>query len=161
WDFEKYSEPEEKGGRYFYRYNTGLQNQSVLYSATSLDGEPKPLLDPNTLSADGTVALAGLAVTDDGKRLASALAEAGSDWLVWKDDEHKDWQAHATVTDDGKYLVLTLSKGTDDKYRILFRPLEAVDAEPKHLVGNFEHEYTFIDNDGGVFWFKTDKDAPR
>ena len=70
------------------------------------------------------------------------------DLLVWKDDEHKDWRADPTVTDDGEYLILTLGKGTDDKYRILYRPLDEPDAEPVHLVGNFDHEYTFIDNDG-------------
>ena len=46
------------------------------------------------------------------------------DRLVWKDDEHKDWSASAGVTDDGQYLLLTLGKGTDDKYRVLYRPLE-------------------------------------
>ncbi len=232
WDYEKYTTPFEEGGQYFYGYNTGLQNQNVLYTTASLGGDARILIDPNTLSEDGTVALAGLSVSDDGKLLAYALAEAGSDWitwkvrdvetgqdrddairwskfsgaewtkdgrgffygrfpapeegsdlkaanyfqqvyyhrlgtpqtddrLVWKDDEHKDWRADVTVTDDGQFLIFTLGKGTDDKYRILFRPADEPDAEPMHLVGNFDHEYTFIDNDGPVFWFQTDQDAPR
>ena len=55
----------------------------MLYTTDSLDGTPQVLLDPNTLSADGTVALAGLAVSDDGTKLAYALAEAGCDWITW------------------------------------------------------------------------------
>ena len=76
--------PFEEGRRYFYTRNSGLQNQSVLYTADSLDATPRVLLDPNTLSPDGTVALAGLSVSDDGKLMAYALAEAGSDWITWR-----------------------------------------------------------------------------
>ena len=65
------------------------------------------------------------------------------------------------VTDDGKYLILTLGKGTDAKYRVLYRPLAERDATAVHLVGEFDAEYQFIDNDGPIFWFKTNKDAPR
>ena len=84
WDYEKFTPPYKAGGRYFYSRNSGLQNQSVLYTTDSLDGEPKLLLDPNTLSAEGTVALAGLAINDDGTKIAYALADAGSDWVTWK-----------------------------------------------------------------------------
>ncbi len=80
WDYEKYGVPWREGGRYFFSRNDGLQNQSVLYAADSLDAEPRVLLDPNTLSTDGTVALAGMAVSEDGKLLAYGLAAAGSDW---------------------------------------------------------------------------------
>ena len=67
WDYEKYGIPFKEGDRYFYYKNNGLQNQSVLYTLTSLDGEPKVLIDPNTLSEDGTVALGGVAISEDGK----------------------------------------------------------------------------------------------
>ena len=232
WDYEKYGVPFHEGGRYFYTKNTGLQAQSVLYTTPSLDGEPKPLLDPNSLSKDGTVALAGTAVSDDGRRIAYGIAAAGSDWvewhvrdvesgqdlpdvikwvkfsgadwtkdnagffygrfpepapgadlkganyfqkvyhhklgtpqaedtLVWEDPEHKDWRADTTVSDDGAYLILTLGKGTDAKHRVLFRPMADVDAKPIHLVGEFEAQYRFIDNDGPVFFFETNKGAAR
>ena len=69
---------------YFFTYNTGLQNQGVLYVADSPDARPRPLLDPNALSRDGTVALAGTKVSDDGKLLAYGTAAAGSDWNEWK-----------------------------------------------------------------------------
>jgi prolyl oligopeptidase len=80
WDYEKYGIPFKEGDRYFYFKNDGLQNQSVLYTLTSLDGEPTVLLDPNQLSADGTVALSGLAISDDGHLMAYALSMGGSDW---------------------------------------------------------------------------------
>ena len=57
WNYEKYGIPFREGNRYFYTRNSGLQNQAVLYTVTSLDAQPQMILDPNTLSADGTVAL--------------------------------------------------------------------------------------------------------
>ena len=77
WNYEKYSVPFRRSDRYFFYKNTGLQNQSVLYTTSSLPGEAKPLFDPNTLSKDGTVALSGIDVTDDAKLLAYGLAVAG------------------------------------------------------------------------------------
>ncbi len=79
-DYERFSAPEEHGGRYFYSRNSGLQNQAVLYWTQGLHGDPHVLIDPNTFAADGTVALNSVSVTHDGKRAAMALAEAGSDW---------------------------------------------------------------------------------
>jgi prolyl oligopeptidase len=83
WNYEKFSAPFKAGGRYFYTRNDGLQNQSVLYTQDSLDGESRVLLDPNKWSKDGTVALAGMAISEDGKYLAYGVAEAGSDWNTW------------------------------------------------------------------------------
>ncbi len=83
-NFEKYSAPSKEGGKYFFSKNDGLQNQSVLYVQDSLDAEPRVLLDPNKLSKDGTVALAGFSVSHDAKLAAYGLADAGSDWVTWK-----------------------------------------------------------------------------
>ncbi|HKU25410.1 MAG TPA: hypothetical protein VJQ54_08055, partial [Candidatus Sulfotelmatobacter sp.] len=83
WNYERFTTPEQEGGRYFYQHNNGLQNQNVLLIAESLQAEPRVLLDPNTLSSDGTVALAGASITDDGKLLAYATAQSGSDWQQW------------------------------------------------------------------------------
>ncbi len=230
WDYEKFGIPFEEGGHYFYSYNSGLQNQSLWYTTDSLLEEGKVLIDPNTFSEDGTVALAGLSTSKDGSLIAYALADGGSDWirwkvrdvatgrdrddlvewskfsgaewtpdsrgffygrfpepkegadlkaanfnqkvyyhtlgtaqsedrLVWEDLEHEDWRADITVTDDGAYLLYTIGKGTDDKYRLLWKPLNSED-EPTHLVGNFDADYTFIDNEGPRFFFRTDNDAP-
>jgi prolyl oligopeptidase len=83
WNYERFTVPEQQGGRYFYQHNNGLQNQNVLLVAESLNAEPRILLDPNTLSADGTVALSGTAISDDGKLLAYGTAASGSDWMEW------------------------------------------------------------------------------
>ncbi|MDZ4753955.1 MAG: prolyl oligopeptidase family serine peptidase [Phycisphaerae bacterium] len=82
WNYERFGLPEKAGNRYIYSRNDGLQNQSVVYVADSLNGAPRVLIDPNTMSADGTVALGGVSVSDDGKLVACSIAEAGSDWNV-------------------------------------------------------------------------------
>lgn len=79
-DYERYSAPFQKAGKFFFYKNNGMQNQSVLYVKDSLDGEPRILIDPNTLSEDGTVALGSISISKDGKYLAYMLASAGSDW---------------------------------------------------------------------------------
>lgn len=84
WNYEKFDIPFKEGSRYFYSRNSGLQNQSVIYTVNTLDAQPQVLLDPNTLSSDGTVALSGLSVSDDGKLMAYSLSASGSDWQEWK-----------------------------------------------------------------------------
>jgi prolyl oligopeptidase len=84
WNYEKYGAPFKEGSRYFYTRNSGLQNQAVLYTVSSLDAQPQLVLDPNTLSTDGTVALSGTQVSPDGKLLAYSLSASGSDWQEWK-----------------------------------------------------------------------------
>ncbi len=80
WNYPRYGVPFKEGPRYFFFKNDGLQNQSVFYTSKGLAGEPKVLLDPNKLSDDGTVALAGTAVSHGGKYLAYSIARSGSDW---------------------------------------------------------------------------------
>ena len=84
WDYEKFGIPSKEGSIYSFSRNSGLQNQSVLYTTDKLDGEPKLLIDPNTLTKDGTVALSGARFSQDGKLFAYGLASAGSDWTEWK-----------------------------------------------------------------------------
>ena len=80
WSYERYGVPHRKAGALFYTRNDGLQNQSVLYVQNAGAAAPRVLLDPNTLSADGTVALTQWEVAPDGRHLAYGLAAAGSDW---------------------------------------------------------------------------------
>ncbi len=83
WNYERYTAPFKEGGHYFFEKNDGLQNQAVLYVQDSLDAEPRVLLDPNTWSDDGTVALTGFSVSHDGRYAAYSRGAAGSDWQVW------------------------------------------------------------------------------
>ncbi len=80
-NYEKYGCPTVKNGKYYYFYNSGLQNQSVLYMADSPNSKSEVLLDPNQLSQDGTVALGGTSLSDDGKYLAYTISRSGSDWV--------------------------------------------------------------------------------
>jgi prolyl oligopeptidase len=80
WNYERYGNLEKKGGKYYFLKNNGLQNQDVLFAMDSIGSQPYIVLDPNLFSQDGTVALTGFAVSDDGKYLAYSLARGGSDW---------------------------------------------------------------------------------
>jgi prolyl oligopeptidase len=84
WNYERFSAPGKHGNRYFYMRNSGLQPQAVLYVTEDAAQEGRVLLDPNVLSKDGTVAINGTGFSDDGKLLAYAVADAGSDWQIWK-----------------------------------------------------------------------------
>lgn len=232
WNYERFGLPYKKGGRYFYSRNDGLQNQSVLYVMNALNSSPRVLLDPNTLSEDGTVALSGYAVSEDGKYLAYGISDAGSDWKEWKVrdietgqdledhlkwlkwtgpawtkdgkgfyyaryDEPKEesqlraanyyqklyyhrigthqeedtlvyerpdkkkWGFTAGVTDDGHYLIISVSQGTLNKNLVFYADLTKDDFKVVELISDFEAMYALIDNDGPVFWFLTDDGAPQ
>ena len=113
WNYERYSTPFRRAGRYFYFRNDGLQSQSVLYTQPALDAPPAVLLDPNTMSADGTVALSMTAVSHDGRYLAYGTSASGSDWQEFRVravadgedlDDHLRWIkfSGASWTRDGK-----------------------------------------------------------
>ncbi len=232
WNYERYGIPFKEGGRYFFTKNDGLQNQSVLYTLTSLQAEPTVLLDPNKLSTDGTVALAGFSIRDDGGLMAYGLATAGSDWQEWhvrdvvtgqdlpdvvrwvkfsntawtKDGkgffysrydepaasnvlkgvnyyhklyyhqlgtaqtadrlvyhrpDQKEWGFYAQVSDDGRYLIIAVSQGTDTRNRVFYQDLQAADAPVIELLNDFDASYDFIGNLDTVFYFRTDLQAPR
>ena len=231
WNYEKISAPSKEGGRYFFFRNDGLQNQSVLYMQKTLDDEPDVLIDPNTWSKDGTVALSGVECSNDGKYAAYGIQDGGSDWRTWRimeiesrkllDDELKwikfssiswtpdsrgffysrydepkeggefqslnlnqrvfyhtvgtaqsedsliyerpdqpEWGLGGEVSEDGKYLVITVWVGTDDRYRIVVKDLQTPDSKPFELIDNFEHEYSFVGNDGSLLMFQTNLNAP-
>jgi prolyl oligopeptidase len=232
WDYPSYGVPFPAGDRYLMFYNSGLQNQDVLYRLDGLESEPQVLIDPNTWSADGTVALAGAEPSPDGRYLAYGVAEAGSDWRVWRvievatgrvlddrldwikfsglawtadsqgfyygryrqpeageefqslnlgmqvfyhrvgseqsadrliheDPEHPQWGYRLDTTEDGRYLVVTVWKGTDAKYRILYRDLQAAEGPLVELVGEFSNEYAFIGNQDAWLYFRSDRQAPN
>lgn len=198
WNFERYSPPQKYGGRYFFTRNDGLQNQAVLYVADSPDATPRALLDPNTLSKDGTVALKNFEVSDDGSHVAYGLSSGGSDWEEWhvldvdtgkttgdvlkwvkfsnaswrrdgtgffysrydepgahgeradalkaankfqklyfhrlgdaqdddllihEDKDQPDWRFASQVSDDGRWLIISVNRSTEPKNLVLYRDL--------------------------------------
>ena len=232
WDYEKYGLPSKEGGRYFYEYNNGLQNQEEIYIQSSLDAEPEHLVDPNTWSDDGTIALAAYFPSPDGKHMAYLVQDGGSDWrtgrvmdietkevlddelnwlkftglswardgsgfyysrypsteageefqslnlnqaiyfhrlgtaqesdrLVYTQAEHPDWGYGATVTDAGDYLVITVWKGTDDRYQIIYQDLLDPGSVPVTLIEGFDHDYTFVGSIGSELYFRSNMDAPK
>ncbi len=230
WNHERYGTPWRVADRLFWFRNDGLQNQSVLYVQDD-GGEPRVLIDPNTLSEDGTVALGGLEISDDGRYMAYSLSVSGSDWRTWHvrdvdtgedlDDivewskfsgaswapdasgfyysrydepaegdefeqanyyqkvwfhrlgtpqgedelvyerpDQKEWGFGSEVTEDGRYLILSVWKGTSQKNGVFYRELSE-GSEVVELLPDFDADYTFVGNDGPVFYFRTDLDAPR
>jgi prolyl oligopeptidase len=103
WDFPRRGAPFERAGRWFQLRNTGLQPQAVLYVMESADDDGRVLLDPNTLSADGTVALMASEVSPDGKLLAYATSAAGSDWMTWHVREIDSGSDQADVLEWSKF----------------------------------------------------------
>ena len=83
------------------------------------------------------------------------------DVLVYENPAEPSWGYQAEVTEDGRYLVITVWKGTDDKYRVIYKDLKEPYGLPTDLITTFDNEYTLIGNDGPVFFFKTDLEAPR
>ncbi|UCF32817.1 MAG: S9 family peptidase [Phycisphaerales bacterium] len=232
YNFEKYKLPRQKGGRYFYEKNDGLQDQYVLHTGRSLEGEPRVLLDPNKLSKDGTIALMGYEASEDASLLAYSISDAGSDWrevkvrdvktgkdqedhlkwvkfsgiswthdnkgffysrydepkseeeltgvnyyhklyyhrvgapqsadeLIYENPEEKEWGINGLVTDDGRYLIIHIQKGSARKNLIYYKDLQDPNGKVVKLIDEFEALYAFVDNDGPVFWFRTDNKAPK
>ena len=82
-DFERFGLPFREGARTFYTHNTGLQDQSVLFTIVEPGGKSEVALDPNTLSKDGSLAVVGYVPNRDGSLLAYGVSVAGSDWTDW------------------------------------------------------------------------------
>jgi prolyl oligopeptidase len=83
WSFPRATSIVRRGHLYFQLRNTGLQDQDVLHVSTAPGGEGRVLLDPNSLSSDGTVALTAHAPSPDARLLAYSTSESGSDWQTW------------------------------------------------------------------------------
>ncbi len=91
-------------------------------------------------------------------RLGTVQAE---DRVIYYRPEHPEWGYDVQITDDGHYLVYNIWVGTDPRYRIMVQDLSVADAEPVDVVTTFENEYSLIDNDGPLLYFRTDRDAPN
>jgi len=125
WNYEKYSTPYKRGDHYFFSKNNGLQNQSVLYTVDKWGDTPRVLLDPNSWSKDGTVALGGVSITDDAKYAAYATAEAGSDWQVIRVVEVANRQQ---LPDEIKWVKFSSIAWTNDDKGFFYSRFPAVEA---------------------------------
>lgn len=138
WNYEKFGVPFKEGSRYFYTRNSGLQNQSVLYTVTSLDAQPQMILDPNTLSADGTVAVSGLQVSPDGKLLAYSLSASGSDWQEWK---VRDVATSKDLSDHLKWVKFSGVSWTRDGKGFFYSRYEEPKADALRATNYFQKVY--------------------
>jgi prolyl oligopeptidase len=236
WNYERWSPPVRYGGNWFFTHNDGLQNQSVVFVMKDLRagevGGARLLLDPNTLSADGTVALRERAISADGRLFAYALSEAGSDWQVWRvrdvatgqdlpdtlkwskagggswrkdgsgfyytaydppkegaalkaaneyeklyfhrlgtpqsDDEliytrgdNPGWLVSGAVTDDGHFLIIQASLGTDIRNTVLVQDLSKPHAPIVPVIPVPMATYDVIDAVGNLLLVRTDDAAPK
>jgi prolyl oligopeptidase len=232
WNYEKFSAPSRHGKLYAYTANSGLQNQGVLYVTDKPEEKGRVLLDPNTLSKEGTISLAGRAFNEDGTLLAYALSKGGSDVATWriknvatgedlpdafptgrlavhdwtkdgqglyytdypakkasealtavyKDQKlyfHKlgtpvakdqviyerpdqpDWGFNAHLTDDGKFLVIYQTQGTERRNRIFLKDAAHPEAPATPLFDKYDGQYRVLGNDGDTFYVSTDFGAPR
>ncbi|EDM80328.1 prolyl endopeptidase [Plesiocystis pacifica SIR-1] len=127
WNYERYGTPWVKGGRYFFTRNDGLQNQSVYYYADSLDGEPKVVLDPNALNAEGTTAVSGFAVSDDGEHVIYGLSDAGSDWKRWKVREVETGEDLPDLIEWSKFTGVSWSPDNEGFFYGAYDPPKAGD----------------------------------
>ena len=117
WNYEKIGAPFKRGGRYFFSRNDGLQNQNVMFRQDTLDGEAKVLLDPNSWSKDGTVALSGSAFSDDGRYVAYGVQDAGSDWNTWKTMEIESGKV---LDDELKWVKFSGAEWTPDSHGFFY-----------------------------------------
>ena len=84
WETESISIPYKVKEKTFYYFNDGTWQQSKLMIKDCDDCDARVLLDPNTLSEDGTVSLGGTSVSNDASMLAYSISDGGSDWRIWK-----------------------------------------------------------------------------
>lgn len=83
------------------------------------------------------------------------------DRLVYERPDEPEWGYVPTVSDDGRFLVLTIFKGTDNRYQVAYKNLQAEDAEVRMLIEGFDHDFSFVGNDGDRMFFYTNFEAPR
>jgi prolyl oligopeptidase len=83
------------------------------------------------------------------------------DKLIYERPDNKELGFAGGVTDDGRYLVISVWQGTSPKNRLYYKDLTQPDAPVVKLLDDFDAQYQFVDNDGPVFWIQTDLDAPR
>jgi prolyl oligopeptidase len=111
WNFERYTPPFWRGGRYIFRKNDGLQNQSVIYTVRNLTDTPTVVIDPNKLAADGTIAINDLELSENGALLAYGSSSSGSDWTELR---VRDLDSGKDLPDTVKWVKFSEASWTKD-----------------------------------------------
>jgi prolyl oligopeptidase len=140
WDYERFGIPGRVGERYVYLKNSGLQNQSVVYVADTVDGPARVLIDPNGFSADGTVALSGLAFSDDGRLAAYATSASGSDWLTWR---VRDVETGTDLDDELQWSKFSTASWLPDASGFYYCRYAAPDDATQFKDENYFHQVYF------------------
>jgi prolyl oligopeptidase len=232
WNYPRIGVPRQHGGRWFQMRNSGLQPQAVLYVMSSPQDEGRVLIDPNTLSEDGTVALMSWTVSPDGRLIAYATCASGSDWMTWRvrhidtsvdaDDvlewskfsgaafdptgsalfyvaldapeggreyleesriprlmrhtlgaaqaedtlvftapDEPEWIIEVDATDDRRYLVMSIFRGTFQENQLHVLDLVNPEATLVALAGDFSAQVEVAGNVGETFYLVTDDAAER
>ena len=118
WDYDKHGVPQIVAGRLFYSRQTGLQNHSIIYWREDAPGSvEKVLQDPNTLSDDGTVALTGYSISDDGKLMAYGTSASGSDWQEWR---VRDIETGKDLSDYLRWIKFSSAQWTPDNKGLVY-----------------------------------------
>lgn len=154
WNYEKIGAPFKEGEYTYFYKNNGLQNQYVLYRFKNEGDEPDVFLDPNTFSEDGTTSLGGLSFSDDGKMLAYAISEGGSDWrkIIIMDAITKEIKEDTIIdvkfsgmswkgNEGFYYSSYEKPKGSElsaktDQHRLFFHKLGTTQKEDKIIFGD-------------------------
>ncbi|MFV7785560.1 prolyl oligopeptidase family serine peptidase [Shewanella marisflavi] len=87
--------------------------------------------------------------------------DQSEDKLIYERPQNKDWGFGAEVSEQGDYLLISISQGTDSRNRFFYKSLTQADAPVVELISELEAEYSFLGNDKSVFYFKTDLNAPN
>ncbi|MCL2006544.1 MAG: prolyl oligopeptidase family serine peptidase [Treponema sp.] len=231
WTYPKAGVPRIEGDYYYTWRNDGLQNQSVLYRSKDPKEKGEVILDPNTFSDDGTVAVLTQSYSHAGKYLGYGRSKSGSDWetiyvmdleskkdtgdvlhhmkfsgltwlpddsgffytrfpepkadlavakdarnamvylhllgtdqkedkLIYKDDEHPDWDSNLYSDEEGKWAFLRISFGTLFKNKLFYRPLNKIDSPWLTISDTFEEGYRVIGVVDDTAYIFTQKEAP-
>ena len=83
-----------------------------------------------------------------------------NDQLIYERPEHPEWGWGTTITEDGHFLILSVSEGTDERNRLFYKDLRK-DESFVELIPDLRAQFTFLGNEGSIFWFSTDLNAPK
>ena len=81
------------------------------------------------------------------------------DQLIYQRPDSKEWVFNPEVTEDGRYLIISIWRGSDGTNQIFYRDLHKPNAPVAELITGFDARFDFIGNEGGRFWFMTDSEA--